>query len=370
MQNRTFGELFSLIKALCGIDGFATNEEIDVCNMINRRFSQIYNVTPMWERYLVISEPRDINAYNISNSSTSAVNQSYRFVGVANSANSSPALGQYGVVTGTSIYQGTVDKSIRIYKSTRTVEQTADGGGDTTTVVSELWVIDDNDTTTNGLVKDSNGEYTVTPVNPIIISDDTKTTTTVGGVTTITSGPTELEDIEDWNNGAEFLRVFKKNLIPFTEVGKSDIAEFIKIHRKKSMFNDSSIEYDFYVDSTGGNILNIISNDDSKAYVTYKIPLNLFIINTGGTKGITNRSTGLIEPFESSLEPVPSEFFNYLAHSSYADFLRMDGQQAKAMKEEELAEAFVVTELEKIDIIANNNNIRRKFSTYVNRQSR
>ena len=125
--------------------------------------------------------------------------------------------------------------------------------------------------------------------------------------------------------------------MPYTE-GTSTIGEFIRIHRKQAFLNSSSLEYDFFTDFTGANLLNIISSTDNKAYVTYKKKLDLF----------TELS-----------EDIP-----------YADFLRMDGQHGKAIAEEEIAKNYLDLELEKIDLRSNNNSINHKFSTYVNRQSR
>ena len=48
----------------------------------------------------------------------------------------------------------------------------------------------------------------------------------------------------------------------------------------------------------------------------------------------------------------------------------MDGQTDKAMAEEQVAGTYLALELEKIDLRSNNNTINKKFSTYVNRQSR
>jgi hypothetical protein len=59
-----------------------------------------------------------------------------------------------------------------------------------------------------------------------------------------------------------------------------------------------------------------------------------------------------------------------MAHGTYADFLRMDGQHDKAAFEEQKADMFLATELERIDIINNNNSLNHKFTTYVNTSSR
>ena len=61
--------------------------------------------------------------------------------------------------------------------------------------------------------------------------------------------------------------------------------------------------------------------------------------------------------------------FRFL-HGVYADFLRMDGQHDKGAFEESQAQLFIETELERIDIINNNNSLNHKFSTYINTSSR
>jgi predicted small secreted protein len=139
------------------------------------------------------------------------------------------------------------------------------------------------------------------------------------------------------------------NTIPYTQATKDDIGEFIRIHRKQAFLNDSSLEYDFYVDSNGANILNIVNTEDTSAFVTYKKEL---------------------AAFTETSEDIPLEFFYFVAHAAYADFLRMDGQHGKALTEEQIAKNYLDIELEKIDIRNNNNSINHKFSTYVNRQSR
>jgi predicted small secreted protein len=139
------------------------------------------------------------------------------------------------------------------------------------------------------------------------------------------------------------------NVVPYTEASKNDIGEFIRIHRTQAFQKNSALEYDFYVDANGANILNITNDNDLTAFVTYKKELPTFTENS---------------------EDFPLEFFHFVAHASYADFLRMDGQHGKALTEEEIAKNYLAIELEKIDIRNNNNSINHKFSTYVNRQSR
>ena len=160
-----------------------------------------------------------------------------------------------------------------------------------------------------------------------------------------------LEDVEVFTprGGSDVLNVDPKNLIPYAETGLNTIGEFIRLHRKRAFLNNSSIEYDFFVDSTGANILNITSNSDNKAFVTYKKQMTEFT--------------------ETSVD-IPLEFFYFLAHAAFADFLRLESKYQDARTEEAIAQTYLAQELEKIDLRSNNNSLNHKFSTYVNRQSR
>jgi len=126
--------------------------------------------------------------------------------------------------------------------------------------------------------------------------------------------------------------------------------------------DSSATEYDFYVDVNGANVLNS-SATNGKVFVTYKKP----IVNTTTGQVITSLDTTATSNY---LTEIPLEFFNYTAHAVYADFLRMDGQHDKAAFEEQKADMFLATELERIDIINNNNSLNHKFTTYVNTSSR
>jgi hypothetical protein len=144
-------------------------------------------------------------------------------------------------------------------------------------------------------------------------------------------------------------------VVPYAETGKNTIGEFIRIHRQQPFLNNSTLEFDFYVDSSGAHILNISTADASSAYITYKKQFTPFTTSSSYT---------------TSTEEVPSEFFHFIAHSAYADFLRMDGQTDKALIEEVTGKKYLDLELERVDLITNNNNVNKRFSTYVSRQAR
>ncbi len=317
MQTRTYGDLFKLIQSLAGVTAFATNEQDDIANLINRSYSVAYNTIQMWPRYLVSSEGRDINAYTLSGataSTSTSVNQNYKFLG-SNDGNVGTA--------GTNVYQGVTTSTVIIYKDT-----------------SDAWKVD----TAASATIQSDGNYRVVAGTNEFIEADTLKKDVLENVTTWTP-----------RAGSDVLLVEPKNLIPYAETGKDTIGEFIRIHRNQAFLNKSSIEYDFFVDFTGGNLLNISSSSDNKAFVTYKKTLTLFTTSSDYT---------------NSTEEVPGEFFQFIAYATYSDFLRMDGQHEKAQLEQENAQNYLSLELERVDVIMNNNTINKRFSTYVNRQSR
>jgi hypothetical protein len=137
--------------------------------------------------------------------------------------------------------------------------------------------------------------------------------------------------------------------IPYAEAGKNTIYEWIRIHRTQPFLRNSALEFNFYVDSNGAHILNLTTADATSAFVTYKKELSQFTANS------TN---------------IPGEWFAFIAHTAYADFLRMDGQHDKALTEEQVAQGYIAMELEKVDNMMNNNTALKRFSTYINRQAR
>jgi len=337
MQTRTYGELIDLIQSLIGAGTMTGDEYLKISNFINRRFAEAYNASPSWYRYVVSSEARDINQYTLSDataSTSTSVNQNYKILGTVGSNASDVA------TVGTNIYEGVTTSTVRIYKNT-----------------SNAWVV----ATGTAVSQNADATYDITTAGTVQFTEADTIKKNV------------LEDVEVFTPraGSDVLNVERKNLIPYAEAGENTIGEFIRIHRKKAFLNRSAIEYDFFVDSQGANILNVVNSEDGKAFVTYKIPLTLFtvavsdppvaadFVDGGTTNGAANRAL-----------TVPLEFFYYLAHSSFADFLRLESKYADARTEEGIAQTYLAQELEKIDIRNNNNSLNKKFSTYVNRQSR
>jgi hypothetical protein len=139
------------------------------------------------------------------------------------------------------------------------------------------------------------------------------------------------------------------NIVPYSQADSPTIRDFISISKEKPLVNKSVLNYDFYVNANGANIINFNGSNSLSVYVTYK---------------------SSYAEFEDDESFVPAEFFQYIAHASYADFLRMDGQIEKAILEEGIANDYMDRELGKLDTISNNNFVGRRIPTYVNSQSR
>jgi hypothetical protein len=332
-------DLFNTIKALSGVNDFTTEETQNLVDLTNRRLTMAYNTSPMWDRYVVVSEKRNLSSFKL---------------------------------------EGTTSRDGLYYKYatfTYTIGKTCD---------FFVPVNQDNSNKTNVcFFKNTQGEWVLGTYSSY--AKDAITNKIVGAVSPIALATQQDEDsngnvieydspaeVKEWGNldvSITAVRITKKTTVSYDEThevlssasarsSKETIQDFIRIHDNQSFLKRSATEYDFYVDSFGANVLNG-SVTDNEIYVTYKKP-------------IVNQTTGVVISSLTSGQQIPLEFFNYTAHGTYADFLRMDGQHDKAAFEEEKANMFLATELEleRIDIINNNNSLNHKISTYVNRSTR
>ena len=336
MQTRTYGELFKVASALIGTGGqLATGEQDQLRHFINRRFQQAFDESPVWPRYLVSSEARDIISLNISglgagssSDKSGVTNGNYILLGQAD--------GTGVAVAGTNIYYNPavgarafdeVSNSTVIYKKAST----------------SRWEIHDDETISINV----DGSFAVQGGgSALLVEADVPKKDNPSEVITWTLTTAKV-------SGTPL--VVDKQLIPYAETSKASIGDFNRIHRKQAFQNNSSLEYEFFVDFDGANILNIANSTDTSAFVSYKKQFTPFTVTS--------------DYYNSTVE-VPGEFFNYIAHSVYADFLRVQNRQEQALAEEQVAQTYLALELEKIDIRSNNNTINKRFSTYVNRQSR
>jgi hypothetical protein len=336
METNSYGNLIKLIKALAGVTTFTDAELTNISHLINRRYREAYNTSQSWPRYLANSEKRKVAAIKFSGgagsgSDNTEINQNYQFIGLADGGDT----GTGNTVSGSEVYQGLTNTNNVIF-------QTTYSGTDKRWYVGTDITVSEN---TDGTIAVTSFD---TPGDQEFGSSDT-------------DAPESIFDVETFNANATAGQTGTAklegplNLIPYTETNQTNIGEFIKIHRKKAYVNQSQLEYDFFIDENGANFLNTASSTDNEAFVTFKKRLTPFSVSAS---------------WESSSVEVPIEFFYYIAHAVYADVLRLESKYDDAQKEEAFAAQYLSQELEKIDIIANNNNLKKKFSTHLNRNSR
>lgn len=347
MQTRTYGDLFKLIQSLAGVQSFASSEQDDIAGFINRRFYTAYNSSQAWPRYLVPNEERILASIKVSGitndppgagaSTATAYNGLYYKIGNDDSSKKNPV---YVTVNPTESTDGTTQsKTSFFYKESSSLERWFLVGG--------------------SYSRNQDGSIAITPSVTLRGQkyDDVKYDNPWDVVwdndrTTYANGLLSVENVQTVGYG-ETLKLFNSNQSQFGF--KDTIGEFVKIFRDKPLVNRSVSEYDFYVDEDGAHILNVKDSSTEDVYVTYKKKFEKFTTSSN---------------YSSSTEEVPLEFFAYIAHGAYADFLTMDGQTSKAIVESDRAEEHLFKELERIDIISNNNRPVTKFSTYVNKQAR
>ena len=75
-------------------------------------------------------------------------------------------------------------------------------------------------------------------------------------------------------------------------------------------------------------------------------------------------------PYTTASTDIPGEWFNYLAHATFADFLRQDGQNEKAVLEENIAKGMLDDQLQKTDVSRVTGMIGHRISTHNSRSFR
>ena len=334
MQTRTYGDLFKMTSALIGTGGeLDVSEQDQVSHFINRRFQQAFDTSPVWPRYFVPSEERKLSLFALAGTIPSSYQVPYAKFGTLNG---------YDFFTPIDITGG--NSGLFLYKT-----------------AAKRWRLE-------------SGVYTKSYSSGVPVAEDPVTVSAFNQIQFIQSGSVDYEsplDVPRWtdDNGTigGVLELNTLQVVPYSETlefensqaapardQRQDIGDFSRIHRKEAFLNNSSLEYDFYVDSVGANVLNVPSGTE-KVFVSYKKQFTPFTVTS--------------DYYNSAVE-VPGEFFNFIAHAVYADFLRIQNRQQEAVAEEQIAETYLAQELEKIDLRSNNSTVNKRFSTYVSRQSR
>jgi len=153
----------------------------------------------------------------------------------------------------------------------------------------------------------------------------------------------ELPRIKDVTNG----------YVPWTQAGLDSVDTFVIIHRSAPYIADSAQNFDFYVDFTGAKIVDGDLNSAS-AYATYKKQTTS--VYGDGTNGTTSS--------------IPDEWFEYLAHGTYSDWLRSEGQMEKSQIADAEAMDKLTDELIRIDEMRSSALVSTRIQTNANMQSR
>jgi len=137
------------------------------------------------------------------------------------------------------------------------------------------------------------------------------------------------------NNWPRFItvgqsRAVTSKTVPYAEGVLDTIGTFLKVQAVAPYTTSSPQDFNFYVDSAGAKL--ITSTNPSAAFVTYKKVLS----------DVYGETTGM-QPL------VPSEWFDYIAHGVYADYLRAEGQQEKSQLADSEAAMILNDELVQIE---------------------
>jgi hypothetical protein len=144
-------------------------------------------------------------------------------------------------------------------------------------------------------------------------------------------------------------RAVSNGVIPFDEGVLRGIDTFLRIH--KDLPNSNTAVQEFYF-SEGIDVAKLVSGtlDPSVAYVTYKAVMP--------------------ESYGQSSTEIPAEWFQYLAHGTYADYLRAEGQQEKAALADQEANEILTDELMRAENVSTQNLVATRFLTNANMQMR
>jgi len=126
-------------------------------------------------------------------------------------------------------------------------------------------------------------------------------------------------------------RTVTNDVVPYTESGKSSIDTYLRIHVQAPYVTTSVQEYDIMVTADGAKLV-AGNTAPTSAFVTYKAQLT----DTYGDG--TGESTD-----------IPAEWYQYMAHGTYADYLRAEGQQEKAALADQEADMLLQEEMIRID---------------------
>jgi len=147
-------------------------------------------------------------------------------------------------------------------------------------------------------------------------------------------------------------RVISSSVIPYSESGLSSIDTFLRVYKQAPYISSSVQEYDIMITSSGATLISGGLNP-TEAFVTYKAQLT----DTYGDG--SGESTA-----------IPAEWYQYMAHGTYADYLRAEGQQEKSVIADQEAELLLQDEMIRLDENHTSGLVSNRIFTNANMQMR
>jgi hypothetical protein len=147
-------------------------------------------------------------------------------------------------------------------------------------------------------------------------------------------------------------RVVTSSVIPYSESGLSSIDTFLRVYKQAPYIAASVQEYDIMV-TAGGATLVCGDLNPTEAFVTYKAQL----VDTYGDGS-------------GEVSTIPAEWYQYIAHGTYADYLRAEGQQEKSVIADQEAEMLLQDELIRLDENHTSGLVSTRIFTNANMQMR
>lgn len=327
MQTRLYSDLYGLIQALCGIQ-FSIAESIRVKSLINRRAARVFRASNYWTRFLVVGEERYCTPAPVAATTTTA--GSGYFIETVGTTD-------YGLIgaTPSAVFTASV--------ATTTLTVTAISSG----VIAVGDYITGTGLTTGGVQitafgtgRGGIGTYTISPTQTTLGARAFKSFS-IGVYFTATGAGT----------GTGTVRLADSTM-PYSETGKNSIDTFLRIFKQKPYRTASVQEFDYYVTVDGAELVSGDLNPLT-AFATYKRQFTEFYGDNTG-----------------EVSDIPAEWFHYLAHGTYADWLKAEGQQDKAVLADQEAEAVLQDELIRLDENHTSGLVSSRIFTNANMQSR
>jgi len=147
-------------------------------------------------------------------------------------------------------------------------------------------------------------------------------------------------------------RVISSSVIPYSESGLSSIDTFLRVYKQAPYISSSVQEYDIMITANGATLVSGGLNP-TEAFVTYKAQLT----DTYGD-GSGESTT------------IPAEWYQYMAHGTYADYLRAEGQQEKSVIADQEAELLLQDEMIRLDENHTSGLVSNRIFTNANMQMR